>query len=452
MGLERHVRRADPAQVGFTWLPRTIVASDPPRRQSANLQGTTPALALHLTLFSSSKFEKYLNLQRKNLFAIYAPNLAVIHDLKPPPSSESIPTFLSLAKNPWILGPLFPVIRRSSAQNFPLRSSSTSSSTEHHHRRRREEFGAGAGAGARVGTGEGRGRCGARGREGGRGNGEAVRAVRSAGDNALRVGPGEPVLGLRREGARRQLPGGEARPGPPLPRVPVPDPVEGLGAEARPHGLGVRVLPPDLRRKAGPGAPGGGEEEAEDYDDNDVNEVLVDDDYGDEDEDEEEEEEEEIDDEEEEEDGENQVVPWSCDSPPPAASSSTEGESTSRSIAVAGDGLFAETIARGGLRMKRQRQSEDLDSDDEVGCVSSGLNSGTLDHEEAASSSALLTRPTKQRRAAVETNPIATSGGRAGAESLMNALKRLQRSAATEANAAAAVSSICRLSGYRRSP
>ncbi|KAK3424256.1 hypothetical protein EUGRSUZ_F01063 [Eucalyptus grandis] len=203
--------------------------------------------------------------------------------------------------------------------------------------------------------------------------------------------------------------------------------------------------------KAGPVAPGGGEEEAEDYDDNDVNEVLVDDDYGDEDEDEEEEEEE-IDDEEEEEDGENQVVPWSCDSPPPAASSSTEGESTSRSIAVAGDGLFAETIARGGLTMKRQRQSEDLDSDDEVGCVSSGLNSRTLDHEEAASSSALLTRPTKQRRAAVETNPIATSGGRAGAESLMNALKRLQRSAATEANAAAAVSSICRLSGYRRSP
>ncbi|KAL3733665.1 hypothetical protein ACJRO7_023092 [Eucalyptus globulus] len=93
----------------------------------------------------------------------------------------------------------------------------------------------------------------------------------------------------------------------------------------------------------GSGGVGGGEEEAEDYDDNDVNEVLDDDDYGDEDEDEEEVDEEvddEEEEEEEEEDGEIQVVPWSCDSPPPAASSSTEGESTSRSIAVAGDGAL----------------------------------------------------------------------------------------------------------------
>ncbi|KAF8024006.1 hypothetical protein BT93_F1263 [Corymbia citriodora subsp. variegata] len=216
--------------------------------------------------------------------------------------------------------------------------------------------------------------------------------------------------------------------------------------------------------KVGPGARGdaggdrcsqsGGDEEAEDYDDDNVNEVLDDDDYSDGDEDEEEEEEEEeVDDEEEEEeeDGENQVVPWSCDSPPPAASSSTEDGSTNRSIAVAGDGVFAETIARGGLRMKRTRPNEDLDSDDEVGCVSSGLNSRTLDNEEATSSSAFL-RPTKQRRAVIETSPIATtSDGRAGSESLMNALKRLQRSAATEANAAAAISSICRLSGYRQS-
>ncbi|XP_030551006.1 FK506-binding protein 4-like isoform X3 [Rhodamnia argentea] len=193
----------------------------------------------------------------------------------------------------------------------------------------------------------------------------------------------------------------------------------------------------------------GGYEEAEDYDDNDVNEMLDDDEHDDEGEDEEEEEE--VDDEEEEEeegeDGENQVVPWSCDSPPPAASSSTEEESTSRTIAVASGGLLAETIASGGLRMKRPRQSEDLDSDDEIGCVSSGLNSRTLDKEEATSSSALL-RPTKQRRA-VEASPIATSGGRVGAESLMTALKRLN--AATVGNAAATVSSICRLSGYHQS-
>lgn len=185
----------------------------------------------------------------------------------------------------------------------------------------------------------------------------------------------------------------------------------------------------------------GGDEEAEDYDDDDVNEML--DDEGEE----EEEEEEEVDDEEEEgEDGENQVVPWSCDSPPPAASSSsTAEESTSRSIAVASGGLSAETIASGGLRMKRPRQSEDLDSDDEIGCVSSGLNSRALDNEEATSSSSALLPPTKRRRAA-EGTPIATGGGRVGAESLMNALRRL--SAATAGNAAATVSSICRLSGY----
>lgn len=108
----------------------------------------------------------------------------------------------------------------------------------------------------------------------------------------------------------------------------------------------------------------GGDEEAEDCGDNDVNEMLDDDAYGEEDEYEEEEEvEDEEEEDEEEEDGENQVVPWSCDSPPPAASSSTEDESTSRSIAVAGVGLFAKTTAGGGLRMKRSRPSEDLDSD-----------------------------------------------------------------------------------------
>ncbi|KAI6687373.1 hypothetical protein NL676_024201 [Syzygium grande] len=216
--------------------------------------------------------------------------------------------------------------------------------------------------------------------------------------------------------------------------------------------------------KAAPGARGcaGGDEEAGDCDGNDVDEVLDDDDgYADEGGDEEEEEEE-VDDEEEEEeaeeeeDGENQVVPLSRDSPPPVASSSTEDESTSRSVTVAGDGRFNETVARGGLRMKRSRQSEDLDSDDEVGCVSSGLNSRALDNEEEATSSSALPRPTKRQRAAaaaVETNPMATSGGGrvGGVESLMSALKRLLQRSAAAGNAAAAVSGICRLSGYHQS-
>lgn len=98
-------------------------------------------------------------------------------------------------------------------------------------------------------------------------------------------------------------------------------------------------------------------------------------------------------------------------------------------------------------------------SQDEVGCVSSGLNSRALDNEEEATSSSALPRPTKRQRAAaaaVETNPMATSGGGGGgrvggAESLMSALKRLLRRSAAAGNAAAAVSGICRLSGYHQS-
>lgn len=73
---------------------------------------------------------------------------------------------------------------------------------------------------------------------------ERLRVVWIAGEDALRVGPGKLMLGLRREGSRRELPRGEAHSEPPLPRLPLTDAMEGLRSQAHPDGLRLR----DLRR------------------------------------------------------------------------------------------------------------------------------------------------------------------------------------------------------------
>ncbi|THU67757.1 hypothetical protein C4D60_Mb05t28060 [Musa balbisiana] len=202
-----------------------------------------------------------------------------------------------------------------------------------------------------------------------------MRAVRSGGKDPLRVGSGEPVLGVRRQGARSQLPGGATLQVPALPELPVASQWRAEGARL---GLTVSVCERCAAtasvRGRKEGGDGGEEEEEEDEED-------------------EEEEEEDDDDEGEEDEGDNQVVPWSLTPPPVTSSSSSEGEEESGRM---GNG--------GGL--KRMRENADLAvSQDDLACSSSRpsyLASSPAPSpaaaEDEASSFAPAVRPTMDRK------------------------------------------------------
>lgn len=71
---------------------------------------------------------------------------------------------------------------------------------------------------------------------------KGLRALREAGQDVLRVGRGQPLLGLRREGPQRQFPGGQAHPETPLSSLPVPDTLGCRRPQARHHRLCLRRL------------------------------------------------------------------------------------------------------------------------------------------------------------------------------------------------------------------
>ncbi|KAH7861999.1 hypothetical protein Vadar_033512 [Vaccinium darrowii] len=97
---------------------------------------------------------------------------------------------------------------------------------------------------------------------------------------------------------------------------------------------------------------------------------------------------------EDEEGGDNQVVPWSCstsNTPPPSpVASSSSSEAVSSAVGGGGGG------GGGGVSaLKRKRENADLDSEGEIGCISSQYNhdvsstatsSQALDNREANSS------------------------------------------------------------------
>jgi hypothetical protein len=91
---------------------------------------------------------------------------------------------------------------------------------------------------------------------------------------------------------------------------------------------------------------------------------------------------------EDEEGGDNQVVPWSCSTttPPPSPVASSSSSEAVSSTVGGGGGVSA---------LKRTRENADLDSEDEIGCISSQYNhdvsstatsSQALDNREANSS------------------------------------------------------------------
>lgn len=70
-----------------------------------------------------------------------------------------------------------------------------------------------------------------------------MRTVQSEGADALRVGPGELMLELRRRRTLRQLPGSAAFQEPTLRRLPVTDVLVHLRRQASTHRLRLRTMP-----------------------------------------------------------------------------------------------------------------------------------------------------------------------------------------------------------------
>jgi len=71
---------------------------------------------------------------------------------------------------------------------------------------------------------------------------EELRAVQGSGPDLLRVGPGQLMLGLRRQGPRCQLPRRQTHAHAPLPHLPVTHALEGLRRRPRQHRLPLREV------------------------------------------------------------------------------------------------------------------------------------------------------------------------------------------------------------------
>ena len=71
---------------------------------------------------------------------------------------------------------------------------------------------------------------------------EEVRTVQASGEDFLRVGPGQLMLGLRRKGSRRQLLGRQTLANAPLPHVPLFHAVEGLRRQTRQRRLHLQPM------------------------------------------------------------------------------------------------------------------------------------------------------------------------------------------------------------------
>ncbi|KAA8523813.1 hypothetical protein F0562_010236 [Nyssa sinensis] len=154
----------------------------------------------------------------------------------------------------------------------------------------------------------------------------------------------------------------------------------------------------------------------------------------------------------EDEDGENQVVPWSSTPPPPpqppTASSSSSSEISSSRFSA----------SRGAISsLKRMRENEDLDSEDDISLSSRfnhdttavAMSSRASENDEAASWSSFI--PLKARRTYELNRSERVEDRRCEAESscaaIFSSLKKFQQNMISDAsNASATILGICELS------
>ncbi|EEF36632.1 zinc finger protein CONSTANS-LIKE 4 [Ricinus communis] len=142
--------------------------------------------------------------------------------------------------------------------------------------------------------------------------------------------------------------------------------------------------------------------------------------------------------EEEEEDGDNQVVPWSVTPPSPPSASSSDSEEEISSRLLGGAKRVRESIAY-------------LDSDDEIGCSSSQMDSGRISGNDEGNSLESFRKLKQRRRIRTEEEEEEDDHHDGQAESrstaVIDSLKRLQNEMVTNRdNASATILGICRLS------
>ncbi|KAF7140956.1 hypothetical protein RHSIM_Rhsim06G0191700 [Rhododendron simsii] len=143
---------------------------------------------------------------------------------------------------------------------------------------------------------------------------------------------------------------------------------------------------------------------------------------------------------EDEEEGDNQVVPWSFTSaPPPVASSSSSEAVSSCGISSAGGGT-------GGVSaLKRTRGNADLDSEDEIGSISSRFNhniasmaaiSPALENDEGNASGFFRSVKSKRPDEAIRPERVEERNevGSRSVAMVVNSLRKLQQNTISDVN------------------